>query len=88
MITVYSKPLCPYCDAAENYLKNNDLEYRKIDISADADALRFIKEEKGHRSVPQIYYNDQLLVEGGFDGLKKLNAEEIKQRIETINVNK
>ena len=31
IITLYSKPLCPYCDGAEHYLKKNGFNYNKID---------------------------------------------------------
>lgn len=81
MITLYSKPLCPYCDGAEHYLKKNGFEYQKIDISEDTTALEFIK-SKGHRTVPQIYLENRILVEGGYDGLRKLLPDELTIRIQ------
>jgi len=81
MITLYSKPLCPYCDGAEHYLKKNGFEYQKIDISEDVSALEFIK-SKGHRTVPQIYLEGRILVEGGYDGLRKLLPDELNIRIQ------
>lgn len=81
MITLYSKPLCPYCDGAEHYLKRNGFQFRKIDVSEDADALSFIK-DKGHRTVPQIYYNNRLLVEGGYDGLVRILPVDLEHRIQ------
>jgi glutaredoxin len=44
------------------------------------DALQFIK-SRGHKTVPQIYYNDEVLVEGGYDGLKKANPDMLKERL-------
>jgi glutaredoxin len=81
MIILYSKPLCPYCDGAEHYLKKNGFEYTKIDVSEDLDSLNFIK-SKGHRTVPQIYLEDKLLVEGGYDSLRKLLPSELNDRIQ------
>jgi len=39
--------------------------------------------------VPQIYTeDDQLFVEGGFQGLAKLSKDEIQQRLGELNVSK
>jgi glutaredoxin len=80
MITIYSKPLCPYCDGAEHYLNQNGFEFKRINIVEDSNALEFVKSQ-GHKTVPQIYYNNHLLVEGGYDGLRKLMPFEIEKRI-------
>lgn len=81
MLTVYSKPLCPFCDAAEDYLRRYNFSYKKVNVMEDADALAFIK-SKGHKTVPQIYYNEDLLVEGGYTGLKALQPNELDERIQ------
>jgi glutaredoxin 3 len=88
MITVYSKPLCPYCDGAKMYLERHGFEYQEVNVMEDPAALKFIKEEKGHRSVPQIYLGDTILVEGGYDGLNKLTPTQLTERIEKINASK
>ncbi len=41
--------------------------------------------QAGHRTVPQIYYNGKLFVDGGWQGLSKLSREEIMREIETRN---
>ena len=81
MIILYSKPNCPYCDRAEEYLKTNSFQFTKVDVSEDANALEFIK-SKGHRSVPQIYLEGRLLVEGGYDGLSKLRPTDLIHRMQ------
>jgi glutaredoxin len=81
MIILYSKPQCPYCDRAADYLKRNNFEFTKIDVTEDAEALAFIK-EKGHKTVPQIYYEDRVLVEGGYDGLKAIQPNDLTSRIQ------
>jgi glutaredoxin len=82
MITIYTKPQCPYCDRAKNYLKQNNFEFCEINVMEDSNALRFIREEKGHKTVPQIYYDDRLLVEGGYGGLAKLSPLELTKRVQ------
>lgn len=84
MITLYSKPSCPHCSLAKAFLERHQIPFTVVDVTADAGALRFIKEERGHKSVPQIYVGTALLVEGGNAGLQKLSPEEINRRIGVI----
>ena len=46
----------------------------------NAGAREFITEQ-GHRTVPQIYFQGKLFVEGGFQGLSKLSTDEIRTRM-------
>ena len=81
MITLYSKPACPYCDRAADYLKRNNIAFTKVDVTEDAKALEFIK-SKGHKTVPQIYLGTRVLVEGGYDGLNALSPADLTRRIQ------
>ena len=83
-LTVYSKTVCPYCVQAKNYLKNNKIEFDEINIEDTPAACEYIM-KSGHRTVPQIYYNGKLFVEGGWQGLSKLSGEDIMREIETRN---
>lgn len=81
MITLYTKPNCPYCEMAKSWLKKNDINYSEIDVTIDELSLIFIKEQ-GHKTVPQIYFNGQILVEGGYTGLTREDPNLLKERIE------
>lgn len=85
MLVVYSKNHCPYCDQAKALLKNKGIEYSEIKIDEDSTAREFIV-AKGHRTVPQIYKDGELFVEGGFQGLSKLSTDEINQRLGKLNL--
>lgn len=74
MITVYSKNNCPYCVQAKNLLALKGVQYEEIKIDEDSEAREFVLGE-GHRTVPQIYKDGKLLVEGGYQGLAKQPAE-------------
>jgi glutaredoxin len=74
MITVYSKNNCPYCVQAKNLLTLKGINYTEIKIDENADAKEFVVGE-GHRTVPQIYQDDKLLVEGGYQGLVRQSEE-------------
>jgi glutaredoxin 3 len=78
MITVYSKAHCPFCDKAKALLKLKGIDYTEIRIDEDEDARNFIVGQ-GHRTVPQIYRNGELLVEGGYQGLSKQGNEFFQQ---------
>lgn len=74
MVTVYSKNNCPFCVQAKNLLKLKGVEFQEVKIDEDADAKEFVLSE-GHRTVPQIYKDGRVLVEGGYQGLAKQPAE-------------
>jgi glutaredoxin 3 len=74
MITVYSKNNCAFCTQAKNLLKSKGVEYVEVKIDEDAEAKDFVLEQ-GHRTVPQIYKDGTLLVEGGYQGLAKQSTE-------------
>jgi glutaredoxin len=80
MLTVYSKNHCPFCDRTKALLRKYDIVFEEIKIDENVDAREFVVNE-GHRTVPQIYLNGQLFVEGGYTGLSKLTEEEIKDKV-------
>ena len=70
-ITIYSGPLCNFCDAAKRLLLRNNLEFKEIDISAK-DGLReeMIKKANGKRTIPQIFFDNDHI--GGYQELRNL----------------
>jgi glutaredoxin 3 len=83
MLTVYSKANCPFCDQAKNLLKLKNIQFEEIRVDENPDARQFIVNE-GHRTVPQIYKDGKLFVQGGYQGLARLTESELKER---ANVN-
>ena len=51
-------------------LKMKGIDFAEVKIDEDAEARDFILAQ-GHRTVPQIYRDGTLLVEGGYQGLAK-----------------
>jgi len=84
MLTIYSKTVCPYCVNAKNYLKSKNIPFREINIEQDAEAREFIQQQ-GLRTVPQIFMDGKIFVEGGWSGLSKMTAEEILSEIDLRN---
>ena len=67
-IEVYSTAVCPYCVAAKNLLKAKGLAWDDIRVDTDpAQRETMLARSGGHRTVPQIFINDQFV--GGYDEL-------------------
>jgi len=74
-ITMYTGPLCNFCEAAKRLLKRNNLNYKEIDISTK-DGLRdeMIKKANGKRTIPQIFFDDYHV--GGYQELRELEKKD------------
>lgn len=79
-LTVYSKPSCAFCDRAKAWLDKNNIPYNAVDITQDTAAMDFIR-SAGHKTVPQIYLGEQLLVEGGYTGLTSWKPSQLMEAI-------
>ena len=53
-ITVYSTPTCPYCIMAKDYLKEKNIPFEDVDVSADREKAREMIQKSGQRGVPVI----------------------------------
>jgi len=73
-ITIYTGPLCNYCDAAKRLLTRNNASYKEINIATDDGAMdEMIKKSNGKRTIPQIFFDDQHI--GGYDDIRALEKE-------------
>ncbi|MDO5017900.1 MAG: glutaredoxin family protein [Lagierella massiliensis] len=74
-VVVYSSNTCPYCVAAKDFLKSNDIEFTERNISTDTEA-RMELMKMGHMGVPVIIVENEEIV--GFDEPKLRQLLEIK----------
>ena len=74
IITMYTGPMCNFCDAAKRLFSRNNLKYEEIDISSK-DGLRdeMIKKANGKRTIPQIFFDDHHV--GGYVELRELEKK-------------
>jgi glutaredoxin len=70
MLTVYTKNNCGFCMMAKALLNKHDMAYQEVNIEDDED-LKMFMISQGHITMPQIYQDDEIFVEGGFQGLKE-----------------
>ena len=79
MVTVYSKNNCPFCVKAKYLLETKGIAFEEVKIDETPEARDFVM-AAGHRTVPQIYQDGKLLVEGGYQGLA-VQSEEFFQQL-------
>ena len=73
-ITIYTGPLCNYCEAAKRLLQRNNATYNEINIATVDGAMdEMIKRANGKRTIPQIFFDDQHI--GGYDDIRALEKE-------------
>ena len=70
-ITIYTTPLCPYCNMAKGLLKRKNVRFTEIDVSDDqAKRQAMMQRANGRRTVPQIFIGTAHV--GGSDELHAL----------------
>ncbi|SIC64427.1 glutaredoxin electron transport component of NRDEF (Glutaredoxin-like protein) NrdH [Mycobacteroides abscessus subsp. abscessus] len=53
MITVYTKPACPQCDATKRALTKHGIAFTTVDLTKDAEAREFVL-SLGYASAPVV----------------------------------
>ena len=73
-ITVYTGPVCNYCNAAKRLLKRNNALFTEINIAEVDGALdEMLKKANGKRTIPQIFFDDQHI--GGYEEIRALEKD-------------
>ncbi len=67
-VVVYSTPSCPWCNRLKQYLRQNNIKFRDIDVSKDTKAAEAMVKKSGQQGVPQTDINGQIII--GFDKKK------------------
>ena len=73
-VTIYTGPLCAFCDAAKKLLTRNSVEYKEINIATVDGAMdEMITKASGKRTIPQIFFDENHI--GGYDDVRALEKE-------------
>jgi len=64
-VMVYTTPTCPYCARVKQYLKDNNIEFEGIDVSADPKRAEEMIKKSGQMGVPTVDIGGKIIV--GFD---------------------
>ncbi len=71
-ITVYSTTTCPYCIRVKQFLRDNKIAYKDIDVSSDQQAADEMVKKSGQMGVPVLDIEGEIIV--GFDREKITKA--------------
>ncbi|MFH0839626.1 MAG: glutaredoxin domain-containing protein [Candidatus Omnitrophota bacterium] len=64
-IKVYSTPTCPYCVRAKQFLKDNNIIFENIDVSASPERAEEMMNKSGQMGVPVLDIDGEIII--GFD---------------------
>lgn len=57
LVRIYTQNNCPYCVMMKDKFDSWGMKYELINVSENLEAKAFLK-ERGHRTVPQVYYHN------------------------------
>lgn len=64
-VTVYSTPSCPWCKKTKEFLTENKVKFKNVDVSKDTKAAKEMIEKSGQTGVPVIDIDGKIII--GFD---------------------
>jgi glutaredoxin-like YruB-family protein len=70
-ITVYTTNTCPYCVMMKNFLMDQGLPFKEVNVQTDQIAADLLVAATGQLGVPQTEINGQWVI--GFDPEKVMN---------------
>jgi glutaredoxin 3 len=69
-VVIYTTPWCPYCHRAKALLSRKKASFIDVDVDSRPDLRRWLAEESGQRTVPQVFINNRPV--GGFSEIAAL----------------
>lgn len=75
-VTVYSTQSCIWCKRVKDYLKQNSIEFKSVDVGVNREAARDMVSKTGQMGVPVVDVDGRYIV--GFDKISLDDALGIK----------
>ena len=75
-VLVYSTESCPWCHKVMDFLKENKIEFKNVDVGADQKSAKEMIKKSGQQGVPVTDVDGEIVV--GFDEDKLKELLEIK----------
>ena len=85
MLRLYTKDKCFYCRQLKKKLDEWNVEYTTFPIDKDRSAAAFM-EQRGHTTVPQLYYNNTDVQRGESTRLTHLVLNDRIERVAWPNI--
>jgi len=75
-VKVYSTPSCPWCIKVKEFLKENDINFKDMNVAEDQVAAKEMVQKSGQMGVPVLDINGTIIV--GFNEPKIKEMLKIK----------
>ena len=72
---LYVKSSCPWCDEAEDYLKQRGIAYDRVNVSSDRAGFAAMLELSGQTKAPTMDWDGEVLADFGTDELEAFLRE-------------
>lgn len=69
-VRLFVKPYCGWCHEAEDWLRERDISFEKLDVISDAAARREMQELSGQTLAPVIEVDGEILADFDTDQLE------------------
>ncbi|NGP43790.1 glutaredoxin family protein [Bacillaceae bacterium SIJ1] len=73
-ITVYTTTQCPYCVMLKNFLVEQNVAFKEVNMEKDPAAMRYVVQTTGQMGVPQTDVNGTWIM--GYDPSRLMKALE------------
>lgn len=71
-VKIYSTPTCPYCMRAKQFLKENNIDFEDIDVSANQAQAQEMIRISGQTAVPVLDIEGEVIVGFNKDRIKQV----------------
>ena len=71
-VTVYTTSTCPWCTRLKDFLQEEGIEYKEVNVGEDPAGARQMVEITGQRSVPVTTIGEQIIIGYDPDGIREV----------------
>ena len=65
IVTIYSTPMCHFCQAAKAFLTEHSIPFTNYDVASDRAKAQEMMQKSGQMAVPVIFVDETMVI--GFD---------------------
>jgi len=70
-VEVYSSPTCPFCTQVKDFLKENNIDFKEINILEKEENRAELTERSGQAHIPVTFVDEEMIIGFDEDALKK-----------------
>lgn len=70
-LVLVGSPTCGPCGQASNWLQQNNVSHRKLQLDGDTELMQWLMEKTQQQTIPQFFFNGQW-IQGGFPAVQQM----------------